>query len=61
MRPRFAWGSYPRALVSSLTFDSFLYRHIYFDDQWSPHLESAKEYTPSVHIPFGCAGDCPDA
>ena len=35
--------------------------HIYFDDQWSPHLEAAKEYTPSVHIPFGCAGDCPDA
>ena len=35
--------------------------HIYFDDQWSPHLESAKEYTPSVHIPFGCAGGCPDA
>ena len=26
MRPRFAWGSYPRALVSSLMFDSFLYR-----------------------------------
>ena len=35
--------------------------HIYFDDQWSPHLEAAKEYTPSVHIPFGCAGECPDA
>ena len=32
--------------------------HIYFDDQWSPHLEAAKEYTPSVHIPFGCVGDC---
>lgn len=31
--------------------------HIYFDDQWSPHLEAAKEYTPSVHIPFGCVGD----
>jgi len=35
--------------------------HIYFDDQWSPHLEAAKEYTPSVHIPFGCVGDCKDA
>jgi len=32
--------------------------HIYFDDQWSPHLEAAKEFTPSVHIPFGCVGDC---
>jgi len=32
--------------------------HIYFDDQWSPHLEAAKEYTPSVHIPFGCVGEC---
>ena len=31
--------------------------HIYFDDQWSPHLEAAKEFTPSVHIPFGCVGD----
>ena len=30
--------------------------HIYFDDQWSPHLEAAKEFTPSVHIPFGCVG-----
>ena len=35
--------------------------HIYFDDQWSPHLEAAKEFTPSVHIPFGCVGDCPEA
>lgn len=32
--------------------------HIYFDDQWSPHLEAAKEFTPSVHIPFGCRGAC---
>ncbi|MBO4305083.1 MAG: 5'-nucleotidase [Lentisphaeria bacterium] len=27
--------------------------HIFFDDQKSPHLEMAKYYTPSVHIPFG--------
>ena len=26
--------------------------HIFFDDQLHPHLDAAKEFTPSVHIPF---------
>lgn len=30
--------------------------HIFFDDQKAPHLEMAKYYTPSVHIPFGVGG-----
>ena len=29
--------------------------HIFFDDQQHPHLDAAKDYTPSVHIPFGVA------
>lgn len=29
--------------------------HIFFDDQQHPHLDSAKAFTPSVHIPFGIA------
>ena len=35
---------------------SLLRPHIFFDDQKAPHLEMAKYYTPSVHIPFGVAG-----
>ena len=27
--------------------------HIFFDDQQHPHLDAAKDFTPSVHIPFG--------
>ena len=27
--------------------------HIFFDDQLTPHLDAAKDFTPSVHIPFG--------
>ena len=27
--------------------------HIFFDDQQHPHLDSARDFTPSVHIPFG--------
>ncbi len=30
--------------------------HIFFDDQQHPHLDSARSFTPSVHIPFGAAG-----
>ena len=26
--------------------------HIFFDDQIHPHLDVAKDYTPSVHIPI---------
>ena len=29
--------------------------HIFFDDQKHPHLDSARDFTPSVHIPFGAA------
>lgn len=29
--------------------------HIFFDDQQHPHLDAAKAFTPSVHIPFGIA------
>ena len=29
--------------------------HIFFDDQKHPHLDSAREFTPSVHVPFGAA------
>ena len=29
--------------------------HIFFDDQQHPHLDAAKNFTPSVHIPFGVA------
>ena len=29
--------------------------HIFFDDQQHPHLDAAKDFTPSVHIPFGVA------
>ena len=29
--------------------------HIFFDDQKHPHLDAAKDFTPSVHIPFGVA------
>ena len=35
---------------------SLLRPHIFFDDQKAPHLEMAKYYTPSVHIPFGVGG-----
>lgn len=28
--------------------------HIFFDDQRTPNLESAKDFSPSVHVPFGC-------
>ncbi len=28
--------------------------HIFFDDQCCTHLETARQYIPSVHIPFGC-------
>ena len=28
--------------------------HIFFDDQRSPNLESARDFSPSVHVPFGC-------
>jgi len=31
--------------------------HIFFDDQRHPHLDAAKDFTPSVHIPFGVAAD----
>ena len=27
--------------------------HIFFDDQQHPHLDAARKFTPSVHIPFG--------
>ncbi len=30
--------------------------HIFFDDQRHPHLDAAKDFSPSVHIPFGTAG-----
>ena len=30
--------------------------HIFFDDQQHPHLDAAKDFTPSVHIPFGICG-----
>ena len=36
---------------------SILHPHIFFDDQQHPHLDAAREYTPSVHIPFGIAGN----
>ncbi len=29
--------------------------HIFFDDQRDPHLDAAKAFTPSVHVPFGVA------
>lgn len=29
--------------------------HIFFDDQQHPHLDAARKFTPSVHIPFGAA------
>ncbi len=29
--------------------------HIFFDDQKHPHLDSARDFTPSVHVPFGAA------
>ena len=29
--------------------------HIFFDDQQHPHLDAARNFTPSVHIPFGIA------
>lgn len=29
--------------------------HIFFDDQVHPHLDAAKEFTPSVHIPISAA------
>ena len=35
---------------------SLLKPHIFFDDQRAPHLEMAKYFTPSVHIPFGITG-----
>lgn len=31
--------------------------HIFFDDQKHPHLDAAKRFTPSVHIPFGAASN----
>lgn len=31
--------------------------HIFFDDQRHPHLDSAQEFTPSVHIPFGISAE----
>jgi len=31
--------------------------HIFFDDQVNPHLDSARRFTPSVHIPFGAAAE----
>ena len=31
--------------------------HIFFDDQQHPHLDAAKDFTPSVHIPFGIASN----
>jgi len=31
--------------------------HIFFDDQVHPHLDSARRFTPSVHIPFGAAAE----
>ena len=31
--------------------------HIFFDDQIYPHLDRAKEFTPSVHIPFGISAE----
>ena len=34
---------------------SALRPHIFFDDQEHPHLDAARDYTPSVHIPIGCA------
>lgn len=34
---------------------SALRPHIFFDDQQHPHLDAAKDFTPSVHIPFGIA------
>lgn len=30
--------------------------HIFFDDQQHPHLDAARKFTPSVHVPFGVAG-----
>ncbi|OQA86873.1 MAG: 5'-nucleotidase [Lentisphaerae bacterium ADurb.Bin242] len=36
---------------------STLRPHIFFDDQRHPHLDAAKDFTPSVHIPFGIASD----
>ena len=30
--------------------------HIFFDDQLHPHLDAARNFTPSVHIPFGAGG-----
>lgn len=32
---------------------SVLRPHIFFDDQKTPNLDSSREFTPSVHIPFG--------
>ncbi len=32
-----------------------LHPHIFFDDQQHPHLDAAKKFSPSVHIPFGVA------
>ncbi|MDD5662823.1 MAG: 5'-nucleotidase [Victivallaceae bacterium] len=34
---------------------STLRPHIFFDDQRHPHLDSAQEFSPLVHIPFGIA------
>ncbi|MBO4632267.1 MAG: 5'-nucleotidase, partial [Lentisphaeria bacterium] len=31
---------------------SVLRPHIFFDDQIHPHLDAARDFTPSVHIPF---------
>ena len=31
--------------------------HIFFDDQRHPHLDAARAFTPSVHIPFGIASE----
>jgi len=36
---------------------STLRPHIFFDDQVHPHLDSARNFTPPVHIPFGVAAD----
>ncbi len=32
---------------------SALRPHIFFDDQRSPNIDESKDFTPSVHIPFG--------
>ncbi|MBR2633329.1 MAG: 5'-nucleotidase [Lentisphaeria bacterium] len=31
--------------------------HIFFDDQQHPHLDAARQFTPSVHIPFGAGSE----